>query len=136
MAAYPETVVILSTRPEGAWYKSMMTTLVHHHANRAADDPSPMAPMARMYHKYCWGDNFPAGGLAFYREHNEAVRAASTGRKFLEYKVGSGWEPICSFLGLDVPEAPFPRSDDWVGYKKMVEQEAVKSAAVSKVPRP
>jgi hypothetical protein len=35
--------------------------------------------------------------------------------------MGSGWGPLCEFLGKEVPEIPYPRSDDWFSYKKEVE---------------
>ena len=28
--------------------------------------------------------------------------------KLLEYKLGSGWELLCEFLGKQVPDVPFP----------------------------
>ncbi len=122
ISAYPDAAIILSTRPEDAWHKSMMTTLVHHHTRRPLNDLSPMAPLAKKYHQHCWGDDFAANGISLFRSHNEAIREASKGRKFLEYEVGSGWAPLCEFLGVEIPDGEFPRSDDWVEYKKMVEQ--------------
>lgn len=124
-AAYPEAAIILSSRPEDKWFASMMSTLVHHHVNRRADDTSPMAPLARKYHRYCWGEDFPATGREFFRRHNELVRELGEGRRFLEWRPEDGWGPLCVFLGVEAPEEgrPFPRSDDWVEYKKMVEKE-------------
>lgn len=48
------------------------------------------------------------------------MREAGKGKKFLEYKTGSGWGPLCEFLGLPVPDTDYPRSDDWLSYKKDV----------------
>jgi hypothetical protein len=100
----------------------MASTLWHHHSNRPVDDASPMATLARKYHQECWGNDFPANGRDFFKKHNESVRAASQGRNFLEWDVKDGWIPLCDFLGVSVPGTPFPRSDDWVEYKKMVEK--------------
>lgn len=30
----------------------------------------------------------------------------------LEYKMGDGQEPLCAFLGKDVPNVPFPRVNE------------------------
>lgn len=30
----------------------------------------------------------------------------------LEYKIGSGWAPLCTFLGVDVPAQPFPQANE------------------------
>ncbi|KAL1862513.1 hypothetical protein VTK73DRAFT_6765 [Phialemonium thermophilum] len=132
--AYPEAAVVLSTRDEDGWYASMMSTLWHHHTRRREQlqatrggEPlsAPQLSMARLadkYHHHCWNDDFPAYGRETFRRHNALVKesAARTGRRFLEYRVGEGWDRLCEFLGVAVPQIPFPRSDDWAEYKKMV----------------
>ena len=30
----------------------------------------------------------------------------------LEFRLGDGWEPLCKFLGVEVPDVPFPRVND------------------------
>jgi hypothetical protein len=79
-----------------------------------------MARLARKYHKYCWDDDFLKNGKEVYEKHNETVRKASKGRKFLGYKPGDGWGPLCEFLGVPVPERAYPRSDDWGEYMARV----------------
>jgi len=52
--------------------------------------------------------------LAIYETHNAAVReffyAQGAEAQLLEvcWESGSGWEPLCSFLGEPVPQAEFP----------------------------
>ena len=101
----------------------MESTLIHMQSKRPADDPSPMAALSRLYTEKCWGTDFEATGRTFFHEHNDTVRALGKGRKFLEWQAKEGWAPVCEFLGYPVPDTPFPRSDDWVEYKKMVEKE-------------
>ncbi|XP_078350485.1 uncharacterized protein LOC144635255 [Oculina patagonica] len=44
-----------------------------------------------------------------YREHNERVQAVIPKEKLLIFNVKQGWEPLCKFLGCEVPEQePFP----------------------------
>lgn len=127
MAAYPEASIILSLRhSEDAWLASMESTLWHAHVHQPVPNPSPMTPLSDKYHKHCWGNDLPRNGRAAYRAHNELVRqlARANRRKLLEYRPGDGWEPLCEFLGVEgdeVPREPFPKSDDWAGYKRMVE---------------
>jgi hypothetical protein len=35
---------------------------------------------------------------AFYKQHYTHVRKVAQKEKLLEYKLGSGWEPLCEFL--------------------------------------
>lgn len=121
LAAYPEAPVILSTRSEDSWFTSMSQTLIHRFAQLQADDPSPMAAMSRRYQTECWGNDFEKNGRELFRTHNETVRRGACGKKFMEYQPGDGWEPLCQFLDVAVPEGvPYPRSDDWAAYKKTV----------------
>jgi hypothetical protein len=47
-----------------------------------------------------------------YKEHYQHVKAITPPDKLLEYTLGSGWEPLCTFLGKPVPNEPFPRVND------------------------
>ena len=132
IAAYPEASIILSTRSEDAWFESMMSTLWHLHLSRPVDDPSPMTALSRKYNQHCWGDDFPSNGRAFFHSHNTLVRKAATGKKFLEFEAKDGWGPLCDFLGMEVPDKPFPRSDDWLEYKQMVEKEKAEKEKAAK----
>ena len=56
-------------------------------------------------------DNPTAMMDAFVR-HNEAVRTTIPAHRLLEWTATDGWEPICERLGVDVPDEPFPRTND------------------------
>ena len=43
-----------------------------------------------------------------YREHNERVQAVIPKEKLLICDVKKGWEPLCRFLGCNVPYQEFP----------------------------
>ena len=46
--------------------------------------------------------------LEWYTEHNEIVRQFVDEERLLEYNVKQGWEPLCKFLGREVPNVTFP----------------------------
>ncbi len=50
--------------------------------------------------------------IARFERHNEAVKRTVPADKLLVYEVGQGWEPLCEFLEVPVPDTPFPRSND------------------------
>ncbi|KAJ4389609.1 hypothetical protein N0V93_007080 [Gnomoniopsis smithogilvyi] len=123
--AYPEAAIILTSRSEDSWCESMMSTLWHAHSNSKANPDAPMTIMRMKYHMHCWGNDFPNQGREHFRKHNDLVRSLGQGREFLEFDAKTGWSPLREFLGLPaVDEAkPFPRSDDWAEYKKMVQEQ-------------
>jgi Sulfotransferase domain len=47
-----------------------------------------------------------------FTAHVDAVRAEIPPEQLLVYQVKEGWEPLCAFLGVPVPEGPFPRTND------------------------
>ena len=51
------------------------------------------------------------GVLAAYRGHTEQVRAAIPSERLLVFEVTEGWEPLCAFLNVPVPDGPFPRTN-------------------------
>jgi hypothetical protein len=57
-----------------------------------------------------WADKETA--LAAYRRRTEEVKAAIPPERLLIFDVAEGWEPLCAFLGVPVPDTPFPRTNN------------------------
>ncbi|KAI0868743.1 hypothetical protein GGS24DRAFT_481373 [Hypoxylon argillaceum] len=53
-----------------------------------------------------------AHGRETYDRFFQDIRDAVPPERRLDYKMGSGWEPLCEFLGKDVPDVPFPFSNE------------------------
>ena len=52
--------------------------------------------------------NVRAAYDAYYRR----IREMAPPERRLEYSMGDGWEPLCAFLGKEVPNVPFPRMNE------------------------
>ena len=52
--------------------------------------------------------------MAEYEAHTAEVRAAVPPERLLVFNVTDGWEPLCNFLGVPVPDTPFPNVNDRV----------------------
>ncbi|KAI0013033.1 P-loop containing nucleoside triphosphate hydrolase protein [Xylariaceae sp. FL0662B] len=52
------------------------------------------------------------GGPHILRAHHEKVRSIVPKEQLLEMDLSQGWEPLCQFLGVPVPDEPFPRAND------------------------
>lgn len=48
------------------------------------------------------------------------IRRLVPEERLLEWNVEDGWKPLCEFLGKEVPETPFPRTNDKDGFAKRV----------------
>lgn len=130
--AYPEAKVILNQRPFDFWYKSTLNT-----ANALRESWLYWILMnldseARAVYR-CWWNindhyfrhNIRRNAFDIYKEHaalvcGAAIPAAKNGN-FLEYDVTQGWEPLCAFLGVKVPECEFPMGNVAEEFHKRVE---------------
>ena len=43
-----------------------------------------------------------------FNRHTEEVKAVIPAERLLIYRAGQGWEPLCRFLDLPVPDEPYP----------------------------
>lgn len=132
---YPEGKVILTVRDAERWYQSTQETIFK------PDPDNPLAartdPWGRMVYRIVNLDTF--GGdtrsrdhcLAVYERHNAAVKAAIPPERLLVYEVGEGWAPLCAFLGVPVPDTPFPRENTTEKFKARVEARKAEAAGTS-----
>ena len=113
-AHYPQSKVLLSVRDPDRWYDSVRNTIhLSTSENLASDDPETRAA-AEWAQRQLWDANF--GGrmddrahvIGVFERHSGKVRAAVPPERLLVYEAGSGWEPLCAFLGVPVPDEPFP----------------------------
>jgi hypothetical protein len=106
--AYPEAVVILSTRASAQeWYESAASTIF-------AIDPATVLQdsheefIPAVFGRFTPDIYDPAAAMAAYEAHNRRVREAVPAGRLLEWQPGDGWEPICQALATAVPDEPFP----------------------------
>ncbi len=114
-AHYPDAKVLLSVRPADKWIKSVHSTIYPAMLDRS--DRIPVATRARRDMAYEIIGEQTFGGrmgdaehaMAVFRAHTDEVRATIAPERLLVYDVAEGWEPLCEFLGVAVPDGPFPR---------------------------
>jgi hypothetical protein len=108
-AHYPDAKVLHTVRDPDQWFDSTQATIFSPGggAVRGLEGPmgqffaSFMEPMReRLHDRAFMTDHF--------RRHTEAVKAAIAPERLLVYEVGEGWDRLCAFLGVPVPEAPYP----------------------------
>jgi hypothetical protein len=129
LEAYPDAKVVLSTRDPEAWEKSMRDTvwgtyyggslICHLSEARRLVEPLWDDYISLMESTLFTGRgpfataHAEPGDLAegLRRYHEEVARNVPPER-LLVWGVTEGWEPLCEFLEVDVPDAPFPRLNE------------------------
>ena len=124
---YPDARVVLTLRDEVRWWDSVAETIYP-----ASSLPPrwiawaipPLARFRKMVFAQVWdgvfGGRFEDREYAtqLYREHNAAVRAGVPAERLLVFEVKDGWEPLCRFLGVPVPDEAFPHANDAVRIRR------------------
>jgi hypothetical protein len=113
--AYPTAKVVLTTRDVDKWMASMRESVDAAAKWRTFDwlaswDPVFTAPWWR-YHKYQHSIRpilAPRGEKRAYLDHYERINEMLPPERVLNFHVSEGWEPLCRFLGKDIPDVPFP----------------------------
>lgn len=110
-AYYPQAKVLLTVRDPDAWFDSVSETIYAPRLSARAAD-SPMAQMMKL----TIFDHFGGGDVSdrafmtdWYRKRNQEVIDSLPSGRLLVFHPKDGWEPLCRFLGVPVPDAPFPR---------------------------
>ena len=55
-----------------------------------------------------------------FRDHIEYVKRTADPERLLVFEAKQGWAPICEFLGVPVPDTPFPHVNEGVVIKRLV----------------
>lgn len=131
MLAFPDSKVLLSVRDPDRWYQSCMETIY-----RVGHD-WPMSwigsymprfgKVSQVAKRIVWEQMFEgrfldrAFAIECYKRHNEAVIRHVPPERLLVFDVKEGWEPLCKFLGVPVPEGvPFPHLNDTAEFQRMI----------------
>jgi hypothetical protein len=121
---YPNAKIILTLRDPESWFKSTLTTIAAPgYREKLAETPirGVTAGMTSYQVKKRAGSvsNSDAKTLqdkdamiAGFETHNAEVRRVIAPERLLEYEVKQGWEPLCAFLGVRVPDTPFPHANE------------------------
>lgn len=114
MQVYPEAKVLLTVRDSEQWYESVISTIYE-----TSRSHLPHSPHARMVNTLIWEGTFDGKfedkdyAITVFHRHSEEVKRHVPPEKLLVYEVKEGWEPLCAFLGVEVPgDMPFPRLND------------------------
>lgn len=121
MAHYPDAKVILTIRDPELWYK-----ISSQHTSQNQAMAAVIYVMSRFVTKlkafkaiepitlkigidYIFDHKVPKEkAIRVFNDYNEEVQQIVPPEKLLVYDVKDAWTPLCEFLGVPVPDVPFP----------------------------
>jgi hypothetical protein len=136
LAAYPDAVAILTVRDPQQWFDSVMRTIfrgddaAHTPVGRALFRAATLTrPDLRAFAELQTAlirDGVFSGrptdrehAIEVYERHVAEVTATIPADRLLVFDVRDGWEPLCAFLGVPVPDEPFPHANDTATFRRM-----------------
>ena len=121
---YPQAKIVLSTRPPDAWFKSISNTIFPTLLTGSGPDEPATSSHQRMTYSLIAERIFEGRindrrfVLDVYRRNTERVLREIPSSRLLHYQPGEGWEPLCEFFGVEVPEEPYPRSNNTAEFRQ------------------
>ncbi|GAA5795579.1 P-loop containing nucleoside triphosphate hydrolase protein [Helicostylum pulchrum] len=117
---YPDAKVILNVRSADSWYNSVKNTLFQTITQLPIpEEGTKQFDILRLCSMVCLDGRVfnPEYFLKeeeikqLYRDHIEEVKRNIPKEQLLVFELGEGWERVCKFLGKDVPDVPYPKTN-------------------------
>lgn len=128
--AYPDVKIILTNRDTDSWLKSMQNTIfdfmqwkiwrVWRYVDR--QQTKPMLDMLTTSFEVFCNSDYGEGARQAYIDHYARVRNTIPRDQLLEFNFGDGYEPLCKFLDLPVPEKPYPHQNTSANFNGLQEE--------------
>lgn len=105
--AYPHAKILLTTRSSESWLKSIQNTIFR--SVRENSDPRSIGRKIIMDKTFGGRLDDPDHVVAVYERHNTEVQKTIDPERLLVHQSTDGWNPLCQFLGVAIPDSPYPR---------------------------
>jgi hypothetical protein len=119
---YPDAKVLHTERDPDKWFDSTQATIFS--PNSPVDRAE--GPMAEFFGSFTREIREHMHDRAFmtehFRRHNAMVKATIPSERLLVYQTGEGWERLCAFLGVPVPDQPYPSENSTAEFVGRMQQ--------------
>jgi Sulfotransferase domain len=107
---YPDAKVVLTVRDADSWFESVSETIFSEQMQGSlAGTPAEAMMRGAIFDAFAGRVKDRGFMTAWFNRRNQAVIDALPAKRLLVYSPKQGWGPLCAFLGLAVPDEPFPR---------------------------
>ena len=112
---FPDAKILLSLRDADSWYASVMNTIYPSSTALIDSEDENMQKFGLWVKKIIWDGVFDGKienkhhAINVFNRHNQSVIDAMPAERLLVFEAKRGWEPLCRFLEVEVPETDYPR---------------------------
>lgn len=119
IVAYPEAKVLLTMRSAESWWNSFEATILKH--IQSNDDPNGFAQLLVAEQVFEGRPDDRDHSIAIYNRNIEEVLSTVDPERLLVHNLGDGWEPLCRWLDLSVPEIDYPSGNSTQDFTQRIE---------------
>ncbi|OZJ04037.1 hypothetical protein BZG36_03571 [Bifiguratus adelaidae] len=129
---YPNAKIIHSVRDGESWYQSARNTIWDVSTMKCSFPMSLFTPkgfrqmqqLAAMLWKRDFDDRLTdkEHTIRMMEKHTQGVLDYKGKDNVLVFRVQDGWEPLCAFLGVPVPNGPFPHINDSKSFRAYIDK--------------
>lgn len=108
---YPDAKVLHTVRDPDQWFDSTQATIFA--PGSFADNPPPHLQKFFGFIRSDFAGSIHDRSFMtdYFRRHSTEVERTIPKERLLVYEAGEGWDRLCSFLGVPVPDTPFPHTN-------------------------
>ena len=114
---FPKAKVILTVRDPDEWFDSVQATIMSFLAARGKHPTPHMNAIAEMAYQTVvvplFDDRLSEREHAtrIFKRHIAEVQTEISPDRLLTFDLRDGWEPLCEFLDVEVPDVAFPKTN-------------------------
>ena len=111
MDFYPDAKLVHSVRDADDWFESTQATIFAP-GSLVDNAPEPMRAFFNMVVSD-FGERLHDRAFMtdYFKHHTEEVLATAPKDRLIVFEAAQGWAPLCEFLGVPAPDAPFPKEN-------------------------
>ncbi|MBT4162732.1 MAG: sulfotransferase family protein [Gammaproteobacteria bacterium] len=131
---FPDAKILLSQRDPESWYKSIMNTIYPTSKVALESDDPALQYFGRWAFELIWDGVFNGRlddkdhVISIFNSHNQAVIDEVPADRLLVFEAKQGWEPLCDFLEVPVPDTDYPRTNTTEQFLEIIKQRAEESS--------
>lgn len=124
---FPDAKVLLSVREPYGWFDSFTKTIGDYMNKRGEYEDAQRNRTSKFVYQMIGEETFDNKYndrdymVQKFNDHIAVVQATIPADRLLTFDVREGWEPLCAFMDVDVPDTPFPRSNSSKEFQERVE---------------
>jgi hypothetical protein len=115
---YPDAKIILTNRTAESWYASISKTIFATIGEKTEENAEHYTDFFEMVWRMVGLNTFDGDitnkdhVIEVFNANVKAAQDAFPSDRLLTYTIGDGWQPLCDWLGVAVPDIPFPRTNN------------------------